>query len=181
MSDPKKRVQAAMNRPENSRCADCHAKDPRWASTTLGIYICINCSGRHRNLGTHISFVRSCTLDSWTDEQARVMENIGNEVSNSYWEARLPQDFRRPATEDLEGLNKFVINTNSENGSIHHANHPLMLFAMAMPPAVKWVKRKELRSELINKKCHMNKLNQCQINITDLTTVNSCQGLTALP
>ena len=107
-SDAKKRVQAAMNRPENQYCADCHAKDPRWASSTLGIFICINCSGRHRNLGTHITFVRSCTLDSWTDEQATVMEQIGNEVSNQYWEARLPKDYPRPATDDLEGLTKFI-------------------------------------------------------------------------
>lgn len=106
--DPKKRVQAAMVRPENLRCADCGAKDPRWASSTLGIFICINCSGRHRNLGTHITFVRSCTLDSWTNEQATVMESIGNEISNQYWEARLPPDYPRPATDDLEGLTKFI-------------------------------------------------------------------------
>lgn len=106
--DPKKRVAAVMNRPENSRCADCHAKDPRWASSTLGIFICINCSGRHRDLGTHISFVRSVTLDSWTDEQATIMEKVGNEKSNEYWEARLPSDYPRPATDDLEGLTKFI-------------------------------------------------------------------------
>jgi stromal membrane-associated protein len=97
-----------MSRPENTRCADCLSKDPRWASSTLGVFICINCSGRHRNLGTHITFVRSCTLDSWTDEQAKVMEQIGNQVSNAYWEARLPADYARPATDDLEGLTKFI-------------------------------------------------------------------------
>lgn len=106
--DPKKRVQAAMNRPENCHCADCGAKDPRWASSTLGIFLCINCSGRHRNLGTHITFVRSCTLDSWTPEQAALMENVGNQVANDFWEATLPPDYPRPKTEDLEGLTKFI-------------------------------------------------------------------------
>jgi stromal membrane-associated protein len=106
--DHRKRALACMALPENSRCADCQAKDPRWASSKLGVFICINCSGRHRNLGTHITFVRSCTLDSWTDEQAKVMEQIGNQVSNAYWEARLPSDYPRPATDDLEGLTKFI-------------------------------------------------------------------------
>lgn len=39
--------------------------DPEWASLNLGILMCIECSGIHRNLGSHISKVRSLGLDDW--------------------------------------------------------------------------------------------------------------------
>ena len=107
-SSQNKRVLALMRLPENSLCADCRAKDPRWASSKLGVFICINCSGIHRGLGTHITFVRSCTLDTWKPEEVDVMERVGNKKGNEYWEARLPPDFVRPRSEDVEAMSKFI-------------------------------------------------------------------------
>lgn len=49
----------------NDRCADCDATDPDWATLNIGALICIECSGIHRNLGTHLSRVRSLDLDEW--------------------------------------------------------------------------------------------------------------------
>jgi len=66
-------------------CADCHVNThPRWASWSLGVFICIRCSGIHRGMGTHISRVKSADLDAWTDEQTAMMLKWGNRRANKY-------------------------------------------------------------------------------------------------
>ena len=39
--------------------------DPEWGSVNYGCLLCIECSGVHRKLGSHISRVRSLSLDEW--------------------------------------------------------------------------------------------------------------------
>lgn len=59
-------VQSIRTRvPGNGQCADCNYPNPDWASLNLGILMCIECSGVHRNLGSHVSKVRSLDLDGW--------------------------------------------------------------------------------------------------------------------
>ncbi|NXI78385.1 AGAP1 protein, partial [Rhipidura dahli] len=79
-------LQSIRNIRGNSHCVDCEAHNPDWASLNLGALICIECSGIHRNLGTHLSRVRSLDLDDWPIELIKVMSAIGNELANSVWE-----------------------------------------------------------------------------------------------
>uniref|UniRef100_A0A1B6K9Y5 Centaurin-gamma-1A n=1 Tax=Graphocephala atropunctata TaxID=36148 RepID=A0A1B6K9Y5_9HEMI len=73
--------------PGNTHCVDCDAPNPEWASLNLGVLMCIECCGVHRNLGSHISRVRSLHLDEWPPGHLAVMLSIGNAMGNSVWEA----------------------------------------------------------------------------------------------
>ncbi|KAF8805578.1 ArfGap-domain-containing protein [Phlegmacium glaucopus] len=83
----------------NNICADCKARLPRWASYNLGIFICMNCASIHRKIGTHITKVKSLTVDDWTKEQVETMKCMGNVKSNAIYN---PNEFRNPPPPNLE-------------------------------------------------------------------------------
>lgn len=78
--------------PSNRVCADCGVSSKvEWMSINLLVILCIDCSGVHRSLGSHISKVRSLTLDtvSFTPELFTLIKSVNNALINSIWEAKL--------------------------------------------------------------------------------------------
>jgi len=94
--------------PTNKECVDCGAKAPRWASTNLGCFMCLRCSGIHRAMGVHISKVKSVSLDKWNDELVDNMRRVGNLKVNQIYEANLPHGFRRVDLFHGSNLERFI-------------------------------------------------------------------------
>ncbi|XP_008224960.1 PREDICTED: probable ADP-ribosylation factor GTPase-activating protein AGD5 isoform X2 [Prunus mume] len=130
----RKILEGLLKQPGNRECADCKTKAPRWASVNLGIFICMQCSGIHRSLGVHISKVRSATLDTWLPEQVAFIQSMGNEKSNSFWEAELPPNYDRVGIENFirakyehkkwvprDGKAKSPPRVNEEKNSVYRA------------------------------------------------------------
>uniref|UniRef100_A0A7N6A2T4 ArfGAP with GTPase domain, ankyrin repeat and PH domain 2 n=1 Tax=Anabas testudineus TaxID=64144 RepID=A0A7N6A2T4_ANATE len=118
-------LQAIRNAKGNSLCVDCEAPNPTWASLNLGALICIECSGIHRNLGTHLSRVRSLDLDDWPGELTQVLAAIGNHLANSIWES-CTQGRTKPAPNA----------TRSERESWIRAKYEQRAFVAPLQPAL---------------------------------------------
>lgn len=95
----------------NCWCADCGSGvKTEWVSINLAIILCIECSGIHRSLGTHISKVRSLTLDinSFTTDIVELLLLVGNRISNMVWEAKLEAGIKPSPQATREQRLKFI-------------------------------------------------------------------------
>ena len=86
-SEVPEEILATLKR-ENPFCGDCGTAAPQWVSANLGFLMCIDCSGVHRSLGSHVSKVRSLALDLWSPSSLELLMKIGNTGAN---EAYLPE------------------------------------------------------------------------------------------
>ncbi|KAF7992700.1 hypothetical protein HCN44_005044 [Aphidius gifuensis] len=156
---------------DNKYCVDCDAKGPRWASWNLGIFLCIRCAGIHRNLGVHISKVKSVNLDTWTPEQVVSLQQMGNSRARAVYEANLPDSFRRPQTDC--SLESFI------RAKYEHKKYIAREWVQAPLPKVNW--DKELDEESEKQRRRKKDGNKLPINQNQLPIIKKTEIVPQLP
>ncbi|GJQ80160.1 hypothetical protein Trydic_g23738 [Trypoxylus dichotomus] len=147
---------------DNKYCVDCDSKGPRWASWNLGVFLCIRCAGIHRNLGVHISKVKSVNLDAWTPEQVVSLQQMGNSRARAVYEANLPDNFRRPQNDS--NLETFI------RAKYEHKKYIAREWVPPPLPKVNWEKEieEEIEKQKRKKKTVVEKKNLGNVEVPQL-------------
>ena len=132
----------------NCWCADCGSGiKTEWVSINLAIILCIECSGIHRSLGTHISKVRSLTLDinSFTTDIVELLLLVGNRISNMVWEAKLEPGIKPSPQATREQRLKFITAKYVERAFVEPISPHVSRYATADETLLAGIKKNDIQ------------------------------------
>ncbi|OBT98695.1 hypothetical protein VE01_03374 [Pseudogymnoascus verrucosus] len=135
----------------NCWCADCGSGvKTEWVSINLAIIMCIECSGIHRSLGTHISKVRSLTLDitSFTADIVELLLAVGNRISNTIWEARLDASLKPSPQATRDQRLKFITAKYVDRAYVAPLSPTLSRYGTPDETLLAAIKKNEIQSVL---------------------------------
>ena len=113
-----KEINKLLQQPQNKHCADCNAANPTWTSINIGVFVCINCAGIHRQLGVSLSKIKSITLDIIQQDVVNALKCVNNEIVNKYWEAKVENKNKMKQDEVMKFIKekyeekKYVVDVN---------------------------------------------------------------------
>ena len=136
----------------NTICADCSSSSNKveWVSINLGIVLCIECSGIHRSLGTHITKIRSLTLDttSFSTDIVELILQIGNRKSNMIWEARLEAPFKLVPSATREQRLRYIKSKYEDREWVNPLSSTLSRYASPAETLLASVKQNDIQNVL---------------------------------
>ncbi|KAI5443572.1 probable ADP-ribosylation factor GTPase-activating protein AGD14 [Lathyrus oleraceus] len=101
-------IRGLMKLPPNRRCINCNSLGPQYACTTFWTFICITCSGIHREF-THR--VKSVSMSKFTLQEVDALQNGGNqrarEIYLKNWDF---QKQRLPDSSNVDKVREFIKN-----------------------------------------------------------------------
>ncbi|CDQ89345.1 unnamed protein product [Oncorhynchus mykiss] len=139
----KKILLEMVKQPSNDHCADCGAPEPDWASYKLGVFVCVNCSGTHRDLPA-ISRIKSIRLDFWDDSLVEFMKTRGNAAANAFYEKCVPLFYYRPQEKDCVVLKDQWIRAKYERREFTGESNSLQQgYSSGLYEGILWKKGKD--------------------------------------
>ncbi|XP_026512627.1 arf-GAP with SH3 domain, ANK repeat and PH domain-containing protein 2-like [Terrapene carolina triunguis] len=124
--------------PDDRKCFDL-ISHPAWLSINLGILICIECSGIHREMGVHHSRIQSLSLDKLATSELLLAKNIGNSGFNDILEANLPSPLLKPTTGSDMALRKdFIISKYVERKYAKRSSRSPAAQRRELQEAIRW-------------------------------------------
>ncbi|XP_072956640.1 uncharacterized protein [Typha angustifolia] len=99
-------IRGLQKLPANRRCINCNSLGPQYVCTNFSTFICINCSGIHREF-THR--VKSISMAKFTSLEVSALEDGGNEKAKQiYLKEWDSQRHSAPDSSDVDRLREFI-------------------------------------------------------------------------
>jgi stromal membrane-associated protein len=132
-------VKRIRSLPENRQCAECQASPSVWASVNLGVFVCMRCSQVHRNLGAHISKVKSCMgTYLWCPDEIEQMKAVGNKRAWALYTHAAPPGMQKPAVDaTFEEVDAFARAKYEQQAWVHPGGMAGVLLEESAAPAAR--------------------------------------------
>ncbi len=100
-------LRSIQRRPENKHCCDCTERLPQYVNLEFNTFVCMNCSGVHRELNHR---VKGITLSKFSEEEVRNLQQGGNQACNDLYLAKYDpsRDMKEPDGLNVGNRRKFM-------------------------------------------------------------------------
>ncbi|XP_010553783.1 PREDICTED: probable ADP-ribosylation factor GTPase-activating protein AGD14 [Tarenaya hassleriana] len=117
-------IRGLMKLPPNRRCINCNSMGPQYVCTTFWTFVCIACSGIHREF-THR--VKSVSMAKFTSQEVEALQNGGNQRAREMYLKNWDyQRQRLPDSSNADRVREFIkhVYVQKKYAGVNPSNEP---------------------------------------------------------